>query len=100
VVLTAVVGYVMFQREAMGLGDAKLMAMVGAFFGWKVAVIGFLLAPFIGLLYGGPLLLMRDEHVMPYGPFLALTSGVAIIFRDVLTGLIEPAEYLVEALLA
>jgi hypothetical protein len=43
---------------------------------------------------------MRDEHVMPYGPFLALTSGVAIIFRDVLTGLIEPAEYLVEALLA
>lgn len=83
IVLTfAVLGHVVFQKEAMGLGDVKLMAMVGAFFGWKVVLIAFFLAPFVGLLYGLPLLLMHDEHVMPYGPSLAIGTVMTIVFRD------------------
>jgi leader peptidase (prepilin peptidase)/N-methyltransferase len=86
----ALIGFIIFRREAMGIGDAKLMAMFGAFFGWKAAVISFFIAPFVGLLYGIPLLLMDDEHVMPYGPFLSIAGLLTIIFRTSLTHRLEP----------
>ena len=98
VLFFAVVGSVIFRKEAMGFGDVKLMAMIGAFFGWKVAVIAFFLSPFIGLLYGVPLVLTAGEHVMPYGPFLSIGAMLAIVFRDNLCGYLEPVVYLVRLL--
>jgi leader peptidase (prepilin peptidase)/N-methyltransferase len=98
VLVCAVVGFLIFRREAMGIGDAKLMAMFGAFFGWKAAVMAFFLAPFIGLLYGIPLLLMDDEHVMPYGPFLSIAGLLAVIFRTSFTRRLAPLEGLWEIL--
>jgi leader peptidase (prepilin peptidase)/N-methyltransferase len=98
VLACALVGFLIFRREAMGIGDAKLMAMLGAFFGWKAAVMSFFIAPFIGLLYGIPLLLMDDEHVMPYGPFLSIAGLLAIIFRTAMTVRLEPLEGLAEIL--
>ena len=77
VLVFAVLGTLVFRKEAIGFGDVKLMAMVGAFLGWKVAFLGFFLAPFFGLLYGIPLLILRDEHVMPFGPFLS--SGAVLV---------------------
>ncbi len=91
----AVLGTIIFRREAMGFGDVKLMAMVGAFLGWKVAVASFFLAPFVGLLYGIPLLLASDEHVMPYGPFLSIGALMTMVFRQSLCSFLEPVEYLV-----
>ena len=88
----AVVGKLMFGREAMGLGDVKLMAMVGAFLGWKVAVLSFFLAPFFGLLYGIPLLLMRGQHLMPYGPFLSSAAVLVTIFRGTAASFLRPFE--------
>ncbi len=94
----AVVGTVIFRREAMGFGDVKLMAMIGAFFGWKVVVVTFFLSPFIGLLYGLPLLIFKEEHVMPYGPFLSTGALLAIIFRTNLCAYLEPLEQMVHLL--
>lgn len=82
VLLFAVVGALVFGQEALGIGDVKLMAMVGAFLGWKVALLAFFLAPFFGLFYGLPLLLFTDEHKMPYGPFLSGGALLTILFRD------------------
>jgi leader peptidase (prepilin peptidase)/N-methyltransferase len=82
VLAVALLGAVIFQREAMGFGDVSLMAMIGAFFGWKVALMAFFVAPFLGLLYGLPLLLMEDEHVMPYGPWLSLGAIITLVFRE------------------
>jgi leader peptidase (prepilin peptidase)/N-methyltransferase len=82
VLAIALLGALVFQREAMGFGDVSLMAMIGAFFGWKVALMAFFLAPFLGLLYGLPLLLMEDEHVMPYGPWLSLGAILTLVFRE------------------
>ncbi len=92
VLAAALVGAVIFRREAMGFGDVKLMAMLGAFFGWKVVVAAFFLSPFIGLLYGIPLLIFSDEHVMPYGPFLSIGALLALVFRTELCAMVEPLE--------
>ena len=86
VLVCALGGFLIFRKEAMGIGDAKLMAMVGAFFGWKIAVVAFFISPFIGLVYGVPLLLRKGEHVMPYGPFLSVGVIITVLFRESLCG--------------
>jgi len=40
------------ETESLGLGDVDFMAMVGMFLGWKLALISFLIAPFIAMVYG------------------------------------------------
>ena len=92
VLIAAVVGALIFRKEAMGLGDAKLMAMVGAFMGWKVAFAAFLVAPFFGLLYGVPLLIRKKEHVMPYGPFLSMATVLVMLARPAFCGYITLAQ--------
>jgi len=44
-------GTVAFGREAMGIGDAYLMAAVGAALGWEATVLVFFIAPFVALAY-------------------------------------------------
>jgi leader peptidase (prepilin peptidase)/N-methyltransferase len=81
VALFAEVGYLIAKREVMGYGDAKLLALLGAAFGWRAPVFAFFAAPFAGLLVNIPLQLLRRRPVfamveVPYGPFLALAGLV------------------------
>jgi leader peptidase (prepilin peptidase) / N-methyltransferase len=77
------IGGWVFKEEAMGGGDIKMMAMVGAFVGWK----GVLLTVFAGSVFGSlvyvPLLLLRKRkrHV-PFGVFLAMGAAVVFVFGD------------------
>jgi leader peptidase (prepilin peptidase)/N-methyltransferase len=48
-----------FKKEAMGLGDVKLVAMTGALFGIKTALFGLVFASILGCLVGVPMLLLR-----------------------------------------
>lgn len=66
-------------REAMGLGDVTLMAMVGAWVGWQAGVLAFFLAAFIGLAHGIVQLARHHENELPYGPSLCLASGLVIL---------------------
>jgi leader peptidase (prepilin peptidase)/N-methyltransferase len=75
------IGEKAFRKEAMGGGDIKMMAMVGAFVGWK----GVLLTVFLGALLGTvifvPLVLLRrdkEQPLVPFGVFLA--AGAALTF--------------------
>ena len=95
----AVLGALLFRREALGLGDVKLMAMVGAFMGWKVAFFAFFLAPFFGLLYGIPLLLFRGQHLMPFGPFLSSAAVLVLMFRELACSYLRPFEVMFKAIL-
>ncbi|MHC4915993.1 MAG: prepilin peptidase [Planctomycetota bacterium] len=78
---TGVLGKVVFRKEAMGGGDVKLMGMIGGLLGWKAAVLVFFLAPVFGAIFGVVMLLMRGDHYVRYGPFLA-AAAVLIIFYE------------------
>ena len=66
-------------REAMGLGDVTLMAMVGAWLGWQACVLTFFLAAFIGLGHGVVQYLRHRENELPFGPSLCLAAAVVVI---------------------
>ena len=70
-------------REGMGGGDIKLLAMMGAWLGWKAIPFILLASSLIGLLVGGGsgLLLKRGLRTkIPFGPFLAIASLIYIFF--------------------
>ncbi len=54
----AVVGKAVFKKEAMGGGDLKLMAMIGAFMGWQLVLLVLLLSAFSGAIVGVTLIVV------------------------------------------
>jgi leader peptidase (prepilin peptidase)/N-methyltransferase len=66
------------RREALGLGDVTLMAMIGTFLGWQPTVFVFALAPLCGLACTLPLRLFTRKAYLPYGPFLAVATIVVL----------------------
>lgn len=80
--LCGVFGKFVFRKDAMGFGDVKLMGVIGGFLGWKLAVATFFLAPFFGLLFGLPRLILKRSNVIPYGPFLSLAAFICLLFKD------------------
>lgn len=71
------VGSWTFRREAMGFGDVKLMAMIGAFLGWRGALLTMFLGCVFGAVIGGVGALRGRANVIPFGPFLSLGAVVA-----------------------
>ncbi len=74
-----------FGREGMGMGDVKLLAMLGAFLGWKATLLTLLLGSFSGAVVGGGLMatkLIKRSEPIPFGPFLALGAVLALFFGD------------------
>jgi leader peptidase (prepilin peptidase)/N-methyltransferase len=69
--------YALFGIEAMGWGDVKFMAFVGAFLGWKGALLTLLLGALLGSLIGGAYLLATGRGrrtPLPFGTFLAAAA--------------------------
>jgi leader peptidase (prepilin peptidase)/N-methyltransferase len=64
-----------FQKEAMGGGDIKMMAMVGAFVGWQGVLLTIFLGALLGTLVFGPLSLLGKEKQVPFGVFLSLGAA-------------------------
>jgi leader peptidase (prepilin peptidase)/N-methyltransferase len=68
--------------EAMGFGDVKMLAMIGAFLGWKLTLLTFVLSTMAGGLLGAGLLLAgrgKMNTALPFGTFLALGALAASI---------------------
>jgi leader peptidase (prepilin peptidase)/N-methyltransferase len=87
--LCGVFGKLVFRKDAMGFGDVKLMGVIGGFLGWKLGVATFFLAPFFGLLFGLPRLILKKGNVIPYGPFLSLAAFICLLFKDYFVGIID-----------
>ena len=71
----------LFKEEAMGGGDIKMMAMIGAFVGWRGVLVTVFSGAVLGLLVFGPLSL-RKKRLVPFGVFLALGAAVTFVFGD------------------
>ncbi len=70
------------QDSAMGGGDVKYMAMIGAFLGWQGAVLVFFMAPFFGSVIGIIEKLRKRADIIPYGPYLSIATLVTILWGD------------------
>lgn len=71
----AAMGQRMFKEEAMGGGDIKMMAMVGAFLGWQGVLLTVFLGALLGTLIFLPLSLIGRKKLVPFGVFLSLGSA-------------------------
>ncbi len=71
------------KREGMGMGDVKLLAMIGAWLGWKAVIFTIFFASFAGTLIGGLAMVIQRQgrhYAVPFGPFLAFGALVYIFW--------------------
>jgi len=78
-------GSVIYKKEAMGGGDVKLAAMIGAFLGWRYIIISLFLGFFLGALTGIILIMAKiksREDTVPFGPFIILGSFITLLWGE------------------
>jgi leader peptidase (prepilin peptidase)/N-methyltransferase len=74
--------YLVRKEEGMGMGDVKMLAMVGAFLGWPAVVLTLVLSSFAGAVIGVLILVWQRgdmRYALPYGTFLAVATFVAML---------------------
>ncbi len=95
-VLGAIIGYLslwsiyyIFKyftgKEGLGFGDFKLLAALGAWFGWQQLAIIIFLSSFVGAMIGILLILLGKQAAskpIPFGPYLALAGWVSMIWGE------------------
>ncbi len=72
-------------REGMGGGDVNLLAMIGAFFGWKSLLFVVLASSLLGALVGVAVMVAKGKdmkYAIPFGPFLCIAAGVYLFFGE------------------
>lgn len=77
--------YLWRREEGMGMGDVKMLAMIGAFLGWKAVIVTLVLSSFSGAIIG--LILMAAQRgtmkfALPFGTFLALGALIAMFVGE------------------
>jgi len=85
ILVIGLAGSVIFKKEAMGGGDVKLAAMIGAFLGWKYSIISLFFGFFLGALAGIILILSKvksKEDTVPFGPFIVLGSLITLLWGE------------------
>ncbi|MFK5924498.1 MAG: prepilin peptidase [Verrucomicrobiota bacterium] len=76
---------VVIPREAMGFGDVKFIAMIGAFLGWQAVLLSVFVASILGAVLGlTQKLLLRDNwsQPLPFGPYLAVGAFVWMFYGE------------------
>lgn len=72
-------------KEGMGYGDFKLLAVIGAWFGWQVLPLVILFSSIVGSVIGISLIVIakRGRHIpIPFGPYLAGGGIVALLWGN------------------
>ena len=72
-------------KEGMGYGDFKLLAVFGAFLGWKYILLIILLSSFVGAIIGSILIYAKhdgESKPFPFGPYIAIAGWIAIFWGE------------------
>ena len=81
----AIVGEKIFKKEAMGMGDVKLIAAIGAFLGWQATLFTIFVSSLFGGVIGLILVLTTKkgwQSRIPYGPYIALGALIWMFCGD------------------
>jgi leader peptidase (prepilin peptidase)/N-methyltransferase len=73
------------HEEGMGFGDVKMLAMIGAFLGWKLMLLTLVLSSFLGSVIGLGMIAIRLgdlKYALPFGSFLAIGAIAASTVGD------------------
>jgi leader peptidase (prepilin peptidase)/N-methyltransferase len=73
------------HEEGMGFGDVKMLAMIGAFLGWKLVLLTLVLSSFIGSVVGLALIITKRgdmKYALPFGTFLAIGAIAASVVGE------------------
>lgn len=82
--IEAVTSDIVLPREAMGFGDVKFMAAIGAFLGWPAVLFSLMVSAIIGSVVGVSLIVFgRREWSsrLPYGPYIAVAAVIWLFGR-------------------
>lgn len=89
--LVRVLGALIFRKEALGMGDVTLMAMIGAFLGWRPIILTVFLASFLGIFHTVPKIIalaakrltggksFRNDHELTFGPYLSAAAVLLML---------------------
>ncbi|MEQ1870492.1 MAG: prepilin peptidase [Vicinamibacterales bacterium] len=85
------------HEEGLGMGDVKMLAMIGAFVGWKLTLVALMMSSVAGSVVGLALIAAQRgnmKYALPFGTFLAMGAALAsTVGPGVLTwyvGLLQP----------
>ncbi|MFV1982395.1 MAG: A24 family peptidase, partial [Thiohalomonadales bacterium] len=95
-VLGAVIGYMIFWtlykafkiftgKEGMGYGDFKLLALLGAWFGWQSLLMIILISSLTGATIGISLIILKQHErskPIPFGPYLAIAGWIVLMWGE------------------
>jgi len=73
------------KKDGMGYGDFKLLAVLGAWMGWKYLFIIILTSSFVGAIVGISYLLFKNKDKntqIPFGPYLAIAGWATLLWGD------------------
>lgn len=90
--LIQVLGLLFAKQEAMGGGDVKFAAALGAFLGWWLALKSFFLAFLLGAVVAIPLMVTRragSKEPIPFGTFMAVAAVIVHFFPVTLETIFE-----------
>jgi leader peptidase (prepilin peptidase)/N-methyltransferase len=79
--MEAVSAEIVLPREAMGFGDVKFMAAIGAFLGWQATIFSLMASSVIGSIVGVTFIATGKREWssrLPYGPYIALAATIWI----------------------
>jgi len=83
----AVLSILIFRRSGLGYGDVKIFAPIGIFLGWKLALLSIWLSFVLGGFFGIYWIVIRkksSKDVIPFAPFIVISSFIAIFFGNTL----------------
>ncbi|MFC1498163.1 prepilin peptidase, partial [Verrucomicrobiota bacterium] len=81
--IIAILGKLIFKKDAMGFGDVKLLGAIGAFLGVKAIAFTFIVSSLTGSVAGICMIILGQKKMqsrIPYGPYIALAAVTWILW--------------------